>query len=127
VWSARVSARCRGELGADLAGFRRAEFGVETKSLLPVLACLARITGGVIGAGEAVVRAGLLVWVASLAGYGEGLVVLSAGLHGQARAGQGFPEAVERLGFGGPVAQFIVDGKRLPVESDSLLETSLAQ
>jgi hypothetical protein len=65
--------------------------------------------------------------VADLAGEGEGAVVLVAGLPGQARPGQGFPQAVERLGFGGPVAQFIVDGKRLPVESDSLLETSLAQ
>src|SRR5215831_17634402 len=92
---AAVSVGCRGEPGADVAGLGGAEFGVEGESLPPVMAGPAGVTGGVIGAREAVVGAGLLVWVADLAGHGEGVVVVGAGLPGQARTGQGFPETVE--------------------------------
>ena len=68
--SAVASVLRRGELGADLAGFRGAELGVEGKGLLPVVACLARVAAGVTRPGKAVVGAGLLVLVADVAGGG---------------------------------------------------------
>jgi hypothetical protein len=79
-----VSAPCRGELGTDLIGLGGAELGVEGEGLLPVVAGPAQVTGSVTGVAEAIVGAGLLVLVADLAGDGEGVVVLGAGLPGQA-------------------------------------------
>jgi len=46
---------CGGELGADLIGLGGAETSVKGKSFLPMVAGLAVIAGGVVGAGEAVV------------------------------------------------------------------------
>jgi hypothetical protein len=62
---------CPGELLADLGSLRDAEPGVDGKCLPPLVAGFAGVAGCVIGTGEAVVRAGLLVPVAYLAGQAE--------------------------------------------------------
>jgi hypothetical protein len=58
----------RGELPADLVGFRVAEVGVQRESFLPVVASLAGVSGGLIGVGETVMGTRLLVFLADLGG-----------------------------------------------------------
>jgi hypothetical protein len=52
----------RGELGADFDGFRGADGIVAGESFFPVVLSLKRVSAGLVGAGEATVRAGLLPW-----------------------------------------------------------------
>src|SRR5580700_7747017 len=59
------------ELGANVAGLRGAEVGVESEGLLAVAARLGQVAGGLVAAGEAVMGAGLLVLVVDLAGQAE--------------------------------------------------------
>jgi hypothetical protein len=109
-----------------MIGFGGAEFCIEIEGLLPVVAGLARVADRVMTASDAIMGAGLLVPVADLAGHCKGVVVLGAGRPVQARARQGFPETVERCGFGGSVADFTEEGKGLTVESGSLLIAGLS-
>jgi hypothetical protein len=57
---------CSGEVGADLVGFGGSEVGVEGEGLLPVVSSLAGCVGRLVGSGEAVVGASLLVFPADL-------------------------------------------------------------
>ena len=55
-------------MGMDVVGVGDAEGGVEGEGVLPVVAGLVELAGGVVCVGEAVVGAGLLVAVAELGG-----------------------------------------------------------
>src|SRR6202034_2773445 len=68
-----------GKVGADLIGLGCPEAGVDGKRFVPVAASQAGVAGCVAGAGEAVVRACLLVLLAALACHAERGRVLSAG------------------------------------------------
>src|SRR5215469_7332445 len=96
-----VSATRGGELGADLPGLGGAEFGVEAERVLPVVACLAQVAGGVMGASEAIVGAGLLGLVADLASQTERRDVLGTGIFGLANGEEHLSQAIKRLGFTG--------------------------
>jgi hypothetical protein len=69
-----------GEVVADLVGLGDAEGGVEGEGALPVVAGVVWVSVGVVGVGEAVVCAGLFIWVAGLSGQGQGGAVVSASL-----------------------------------------------
>jgi hypothetical protein len=64
-------------------------------------------------AGEAVVRAGLLVLVADIAGYIARRRVAGAGAAGLAGQEKCLAEAVECVGLPGPVADLLVQGQAL--------------
>jgi hypothetical protein len=108
-----VSGSSIGELGADLVRLGRAEAGVEGEGLCPVIAGLAGPGQRVIGAGEAVVRAGLLVLVADIAGYLARGSVVGAGAAGLVGREMRLAEAVQCVGFTGPVADLLVQGQGL--------------
>jgi hypothetical protein len=95
---------CRGQLGADLIGFGGAEAGVEGEGLLPVTAGLADLAGSLVGSGEAVMGAALLVFPADLGGQAERGSVLDAGLPRLTGAEEHVAEAIERVGFIVPIA-----------------------
>jgi hypothetical protein len=118
---AGLSALRRGEPGADVVGLGVAEFGVEGEGLLPVVAGLAGVAGGVEGVSEAVVGAGLLEFVADLAGHAERDGVLGAGIFGLADDEEGIAEAVERLGFTGSFAELAEQRQGLLMVADGLL------
>ncbi len=62
---------CRTEMGTHVISLRVAEIAVEHEGLLPVAAGLTGVTSGMVGAAEAVVRAGLLILITDLAGQAE--------------------------------------------------------
>jgi len=87
------------ELGTDFAGFGGADGVVAGEGLLPVVPGLDRVAVGVVGAGEAAVRAGLLQWRADLGGEPESGGVVFACLAGVTCLEENVPEAVERVGL----------------------------
>jgi hypothetical protein len=103
-----------GELGADFASFGGTDGGVAGKGLLPVVAGLGGVSGGVIDVAEADVGVGLLVLVASLAGQTECRGVLAAGVVCLADGEVRLAQAIERLGLTGPVAGLAEQGLGLP-------------
>jgi hypothetical protein len=80
----------------------------------------------VAGGGQATVSAGLLVAVTRLSGEGERGGVASASLVRLAGGQQGFPGAVERLGFPAAAAGRLEQGERLPVVFGRLRMLALA-
>ena len=103
------------QLGSDVAGFRGTKYGEQGQSVLPVVPGLAVVAGNVIGTGQAVVRAGLLIRVADPAGQGERGIVLNAGLAGLAYREQHSTSAVACLDLTGPVAGLPGQGEGLTV------------
>ncbi len=93
-----------GEVGADVIGVGDVEVGEQGAGLVPVVAGLVVNAGGVVGVAEAVVGAGLFVAVADLGGQGERGGVLGECLAGLSVVAVALAEAVEDLGFPGPVA-----------------------
>ena len=89
---------------------------------MPVVMGRTGVTGGVVGAGEAVVGAGLLVLLADLAGQAERGGVLGAGIAGEAGGEEHFAQAVECLGFTGPFADLTEQGQGLLVAVDRTLQ-----
>lgn len=77
--------------------------------------------------GEAVVRAGLLVLVADAAGYVARGSVVGAGAAGLAGGEKRLAEAVQRVGFTGPVADLLVQGQALLNVITGLLGAALPQ
>ena len=59
-----------GEVSVDVVGVGDAEVGVEGQGVVPVMASLVEIAGDLVGVGEAVVSAGMLVPLANLGGQG---------------------------------------------------------
>ena len=55
-------------MGADVDGVGDVEVGVEGEGLLPMVAGLVEVAGGVVGVGKALVGSGLFVAVAELGG-----------------------------------------------------------
>jgi len=111
--------------GADLVRLGRAEVGVDGESLFPVVAGLAGAVQGVVGMDEAVVCAGLLVRVADVAGYLARGGVVGAGAAGLAGREKCFTEAVQCVGFTGPVADLLVQGQGLLEMISGLLVSAL--
>jgi hypothetical protein len=70
------------DLGADTLGVGQAELGIEGQGVSPVLASLIEIAGRMVGEGDPVVGAGLLIPVSDLGRHGQGIrVVHTALLH----------------------------------------------
>ena len=72
---------------------------VAGEGFLPVVPGLERVAVGVVGAGEAAVRAGLLPWRAGLGCEPESGGVVRACLIGVTCPAENLPEAVERVGL----------------------------
>src|SRR5712691_4169250 len=85
-----------GEAGSDVAGLGGTEPGEERQSRCPVAAGLIGFVGGVVGASEDVVRAGLLVAVSGLGGEVERGGELSPGLARSAGSQQNLADADQR-------------------------------
>jgi hypothetical protein len=79
------------QVGTGLVGFWNAQLGVTGQGVLPVLTREVVHIGGTVGVRETVVGAGLFVPVADLAGEGERVAVLGAGLVGLALASSASP------------------------------------
>ena len=101
------------ELGADPIGLGGAQLGVQGEGFPPVLTGLLRSAVGLMGGGQALTRAGLLVVVLGLVGHLERGGVLSPGGGGAAGGEQHLAEAVQREGPGGQVAGLRADAERL--------------
>jgi len=99
------------EPGLDVICLGRAELGVQSEGLLPVVPGLSRVGPGRGGAGEAVVGAGLQMHVAGLAGQGERGGVMGASLPVIAGGQRDFTEKVERIGLGGTRAGLAGQGQ----------------
>src|SRR5215472_1638861 len=117
----------RGQVCADVVGLGDPEAGVERQGMLPVQAGQAMLACCVVRVSETGVGAGLLVPVARLDGQSECGAVLGASLLGLSRGVQGFPDAVECLGFAVAVAGLAEDGEGLPQNVARLLAATLAQ
>jgi hypothetical protein len=102
---------CGGEVSADLISLGRVEIGVESERFLPVPERRAGVVCGVVAAGEAVVGASLLVFVAEVAAQGERGGVLCTGVAGLAGGQKKLTQAVERLGLPRSVAGFAKQGQ----------------
>lgn len=89
----------RGHFGTDLIGFRGTDGGVDGEGFLPMAAGLSRVSGGMPGAGEASVGAGLLPWRASVGGKPQSDGVVGACRTGVTRPAEKLTEAVVRLGL----------------------------
>ncbi len=91
-------------MSVDVVGFGDAEVGVEGQGVMPVMASLVDIAGDLVGVGEAVVCAGMLVWLTDLAGQGQGRSLVGEGLVEIADELVGVGEAVVCAGLLVPVA-----------------------
>lgn len=124
---ALVAVICGDELRANLISLGGAEAGVEAEGFLPVAAGPIWVVGDMVGAGQAVVCAGLLVPVAELAGQAEGGGVLDAGVFGLASGDEDFTEPVERVGLNRPVAVLAGHGQGFPEMAGCMLVAVLPQ
>lgn len=111
--TSQLPGSCTGKPGTHLSRLGRAEVAVEGEGLCPVIAGLAGPGQCVMGICEAVVRASLLVLVADIAGYIAGGGVMGACAAGLADREKRLAEAVERVGFSGPVADLLIQGQAL--------------
>src|ERR1035438_2772522 len=116
-----------GGVGADLIGLGGAEADVESKGFLPVAAGLAGVAGRVAGVSEAVVGAGLLVFLAALGCHAERGGVLGASIRRPAGGEEHFTEAVECNGLTSSVADLTAHSQGLPLVIGGLLITALPQ
>src|SRR5690349_12450245 len=104
----------RSQVRPDVVGVRNAEGRVEGQGALPVPSGQAVLACRVMSVSETSVGAGLLESVTSLDGQSEPGRVLGARLLGLACGVQGFPNAVQCLGFAVAVTGLAEEGESLP-------------
>jgi hypothetical protein len=116
-----------GEVSADLIGLRGAERGVEGEGFVPVVTGLASVAGRLAGAGQAVVGACQLVFLAVAGCAAERGGVLSASIGRPPGGEQRVAETIERSDFTGLVANLTAHSQGLPLVIRGLLIPALPQ
>ena len=110
----------RREEGADLVSLGGAEFVVAGERFLPMAAGSAGVAAGLVAAGQAVMGAGLLVFVVRLNRQAERGGMPAARVAGPLGGEEGLAQAVERDRLTGWVAQLTVLSQRLLEPADGL-------
>jgi hypothetical protein len=108
-------------------GFGGAEIHIAGKSLLPVVSCMGKDAAGLVGAGQAVVRAGLLVCLPCLGRHAQCGGMLGTCVGGASGGQEHFAEAVERSGLAGQITGVTAQVQGVPQAVGGLFVAALSQ